>query len=235
MGILAQPPATVQESAVPLRIMSASGTPMQFGAFDTGNHFVLGISNRKVYGWGQNLFNQLGEIPNVNTPVPTEIPLPAGVTPVRVSAGVKHGCVLSDAGRIYCWGSGSNTIILGRPSSDTSPPEHPAEVPHPESIPWDSVSIGEGHACAIDTLQNLYCWGQNDNFQLGSPMGNTSTPTRVPVDLQFSAVSTGPRGTCARTTSRAIYCWGVNTGHVLGLPDVDAIVMTPTRVCLPAP
>jgi len=28
------------------------------------------------------------------------------------------------------------------------------------------ISLGNAHSCAIDTIQDLYCWGRNENGQV---------------------------------------------------------------------
>jgi alpha-tubulin suppressor-like RCC1 family protein len=208
-----------------------------FAALDVGPGFALGISGGRLFGWGAGNEGQLGETVSVYAnPEPIEIPLPSGVMPSQVSAGQVHACITSRASEIYCWGSGSNTLILGRGDLPATPPNRPTKVAHPNAAspsPWRSVSVGRQHACAIDEQQDIYCWGQNDSNQLGAA---TATPTRVDaLDLDFTSVSAGDSGTCAITRNRQVYCWGRNTGRVLGLPALDADIATPTRVCLPAP
>lgn len=232
---LAQP-ASLTSSATPLRVMGEGNTTLTFGTFDVGSAFVIAIRNGTVYGWGQNSVGQLGEAtPRGAVAVPTVIAMPNDARAERVSAGQEHACVVSTVSRLYCWGGVGN--ILAR-SGDPTPSERPVEVPHPiPGLSWKSVSVGNAHACAIDSENALYCWGDNDYLQLGlgPSMGSTPIPTRIPLDLPVRSVSAGTFGTCATTTSGAVFCWGQNREGSLGFSVIGESVATPTRVCLPDP
>jgi len=43
-----------------------------------------------------------------------------------------------------------------------------------------SVSGGYAHTCALDTDQQLWCWGHNAYGQLGTGGGSSSVPVRIP-------------------------------------------------------
>ncbi|WP_284641837.1 RCC1 domain-containing protein [Paenibacillus silviterrae] len=60
----------------------------------------------KLYGWGSNGNGELGLGNTDNRNVPTEIPLPAGKTPVSVSSGISHTIMMMSDGTTY--GAGSN-------------------------------------------------------------------------------------------------------------------------------
>ncbi len=62
-------------------------------------------STGAVYAWGGNSYGQLSDDSTVesNTPVPVDVP--AGVTPVAVTAGGDRCHLLTSVGTIYDWGS----------------------------------------------------------------------------------------------------------------------------------
>ena len=48
------------------------------------------------------------------------------------------------------------------------------------SLRFRSISAGIDHSCALTTDGEVYCWGANDFYQLGSgARGSTSVPLRV--------------------------------------------------------
>jgi alpha-tubulin suppressor-like RCC1 family protein len=95
------------------------------------------------------------------------------------------------------------------------------------------VSVGATHACALTGVGRVFCWGDNQNGQLGQ--GNRDAydgPVEVPEVRGASAVvaADGPHGimfgdslagafTCALTADRGLSCWGANSDGQLGLGD----------------
>ena len=80
------------------------------------------------------------------------------------------------------------------------------------------VEIGPAseHTCSISDDRELYCWGYNNNGQLGQ--GNTGNigdsagemSALNPVDIvgKSKIVAVGTDTTCTVTTSNHVYCWG---------------------------
>lgn len=95
---------------------------------------------------------------------------------------------------------------------------------------WLSVSAGGSHTCAIATNHSLYCWGNNDDGELGiGPSSDTSVPTKVGTSTNWVSVSAGDGHTCARHNSGSLYCWGNNGDRQLGLGHNDS-KNTPQKV-----
>lgn len=88
---------------------------------------------------------------------------------------------------------------------------------------WASVSAGGDHTCALKTNGTAYCWGNNENGQLGTAQSDTVcgtkvnaypctlVPRRVDSNLTFLSISAGLHHTCAISTAHLAYCWGDNT------------------------
>jgi alpha-tubulin suppressor-like RCC1 family protein len=81
-----------------------------------------------------------------------------------------------------------------------------------------AVSVGKYHSCAVTESGSAYCWGKNDNGQLGngSTSYSQSTPVLVSGLSNVVAVSAGGWHSCARTDSGQVLCWGDNTDGQLG-------------------
>jgi len=79
------------------------------------------------------------------------------------------------------------------------------------------VSAGGGHSCGVTTDRVTYCWGRNDQGQLGDgTTTQTSAPVPVTGQLTFATVSAGAGFICGVTTGGVGYCWGSNVNGQLG-------------------
>ena len=76
-----------------------------------------------------------------------------------------------------------------------------------------------GYTCALTTTGQAYCWGLNNQGQLGN---NSTTNSRIPVAVQmpagvsFQSITAGSLHTCALTTEGKAYCWGYSSSGQLG-------------------
>ena len=139
--------------------------------------------------------------------------LPVRVTTftlTEVSAGTEHACGLTTSHVAVCWGWNGDDDRLGIPDSElmVSGPVAAQGVP-----PLVSVTVGGGHSCGLTSGGVGYCWGLNENGQLGTGHTNVSQqhlPTAVAGGLTFSSLVAGPSSTCGLTTAGAAYCWGLD-------------------------
>ena len=86
--------------------------------------------------------------------------------------------------------------------------------------PVVAVALGAGHTCAVRASGALWCWGRNDEGQLG--LGDVvarATPTRVGEASDWAAVRAQEHGTCAINRSGQRWCAGGNALGSLGLGD----------------
>ncbi|MEM6958078.1 MAG: RCC1 domain-containing protein, partial [Myxococcota bacterium] len=83
----------------------------------------------------------------------------------RISNGRTYACVVRED-RLFCFGDRSTARRYGADGC-TSDDGCIAEIAHPDDGAWRQISVGYRHACAIDTGDQLYCFGVNDSFQLG--------------------------------------------------------------------
>lgn len=78
--------------------------------------------------------------------------------------------------------------------------------------PVQQVEVGELHACALLRRGEVYCWGANENQQLGRPRRSASTePTLIPLDGDAIQVASDFETTCAVLDDERVVCWGLNT------------------------
>jgi alpha-tubulin suppressor-like RCC1 family protein len=93
----------------------------------------------------------------------------------------------------------------------------------------NQVSVAIHHTCALDETGVAYCWGQNEQGQVGDGSTiNRDVPTAVGGSLRFQRISAGVSVTCALTTDDVPYCWGSNRfGSVGDGTTADRLVPTP--------
>ncbi len=80
------------------------------------------------------------------------------------------------------------------------------------------IDVGDHHACARMTDGTLWCWGLNQNGQVGD---GTTAPRQAPVKVDTlgtgaAEAGTGGYHTCARKTDGTLWCWGLNDFGQLG-------------------
>jgi len=78
------------------------------------------------------------------------------------------------------------------------------------------IAAGGRHSCAVLSAK-AYCWGANDNGQLGDgDLESRDVPEPVASDVEFSQVTTGSAHSCGVSRGGDAYCWGANASGQLG-------------------
>ena len=85
------------------------------------------------------------------------------------------------------------------------------------------ISVGDAHSCALTSGNQIYCWGLNQNGQLGDGTGGSAGDRRhtpglvsMPGGLTVTSIASGEEQTCAVTSTNAAYCWGKGDSGQLG-------------------
>jgi alpha-tubulin suppressor-like RCC1 family protein len=94
---------------------------------------------------------------------------------VDIAAGTRHVCSLDADGNVSCWG-GNEEGQLGDGSLDHLEECMPgsalvdcSSTPVSVTLPASAIAIESGleHSCALLMSGEVYCWGYNDQRQLG--------------------------------------------------------------------
>jgi len=83
-----------------------------------------------------------------------------------------------------------------------------------------SLTAGEEHTCVVRRDGDVWCWGANNEHQLGDDgTDNSAQPVRVMNLNGAKEVAAGDAHTCARVGGGDVYCWGANDLNQLGPGD----------------
>ncbi|NUP10252.1 MAG: hypothetical protein HOW73_29735 [Polyangiaceae bacterium] len=82
----------------------------------------------------------------------------------------------------------------------------------------ERVASGKDHICALTREGEVWCWGSNNDGQLGvsTERGKDAPPTRVEKLGRAVDIRADYNTTCARTAEGEIFCWGSGTFGMLG-------------------
>jgi len=211
---------TTTASAVPIYVnVAANETPVEVTVGQVTACALMESGN--IYCWGSGYYGKMGNgepwnDDYVNTEM-RQVLLPEGQGGQTVSISGGHICTILDNGDVYCWGRG-NQGQLGY--GGTSNRNIPAKVNLPGQRGAIAISTGTFMTCAITTDGMGYCWGENDEGQLGN--GTTNSRWMTPAEVLFPSgytpvsISAGDDFACALMDNRKVMCWGENNDGRLG-------------------
>ncbi len=203
-----------------------------------------------LWCWGSNSDRQLGSDGPASV-----VPIQVGTDDdwVTVTAGVSETIGIRVGGTMWAWGESNPVSQVGAGTEwqrafagdrgecaldvdgalwcsvvDGITPEDPG--------PWRYAETNDQHICAIDPDDRLFCWGQNDEGEVGN--GSTTdvdAPFEVMPGAAFLDVATAANHTCAVRDDGVAFCWGDCQFGQLGdgadpVRECDDHVTTPTQV-----
>ncbi len=186
----------------------AAGT-IAFTSVSGGDRFACGLARSEaVYCWGGNEYGQLGTDDTLSHFAPT--PVAGGIRFRLLTAGADATpCGIAVDSLAYCWGDARGGLGTG----DTINRRAPTRVATDRR--FIDIAAGSDYTCAVSIGHQVFCWGLNQDGELGLPLSvaRTDRPTTpVPGDARYLAVSAGSFTTCGLTTERRILCWGNEAG-----------------------
>jgi hypothetical protein len=150
-------------------------------------------------------------------------------------------CAVTEGGELYCWGPMGLTGNLAQTGQNEA---YARQIKSSKDVfvaGAVTLTVGYRHACYVDAMGQVFCWGKN----IGGPLGDgTENDALYPVPvLGLSGVtrlSAGSDFTCALVGSGAeagrVYCWGAGTFGTLGIgTPADHADPCNTTLCKRAP
>jgi alpha-tubulin suppressor-like RCC1 family protein len=204
-----------------------------------GAHHMCAIAGTGLLCWGDNTTNAIGQgsTPADHYPQPTAVTISGGTAWESPAAGNGFSCAVDNDGTStltrYCWGTNASYQLGLETTND--PQNQPTSLAA-ENLPWTQLTAGDEHTCGVDSNDAIYCWGSDDNGQLGDgndaspiPTPAPPVPTTIPGADWWSSVTAGAQHTCAIDRSLGLFCWGSNEHGQLGVGDAQ-LRTAPTTV-----
>jgi alpha-tubulin suppressor-like RCC1 family protein len=194
---------------------------------------IVGPQN-ELWCWGDNTFVQLGDSRIKGS---TASPIPflrdgAALTGVTAfAAGRNSTCAVVEAGQVVCSGDSTDGVL----GDDVGPePAASVLVLRGAAFLTDALQIGIGltHACIVNAMHGVECWGGNRAGQLGQGHKDPASPGAHAVRGLASgvdAIAVGSNHACALASGK-VYCWGSNSYGELGTRDSSAANDEPSEV-----
>ncbi|MBM4412460.1 MAG: hypothetical protein FJ040_03295 [Chloroflexi bacterium] len=184
-------------------------------------HSCALLNTTELSCWGNNLYGQIGngfagEI--AHTAIPNFVSTLIGVS--YFASGANNNCAIVN-GEVFCWGDNQYAQV-GQPTAGVGDIR---ALPTKIALLSDmrAVTVGKHHACALSNTGSVYCWGRNNQLQLGGFVGEQSaTPSVVQNVANIIQISAGDDHTCALSSQGRVYCWGSNGAGQLGSQSSDS-------------
>jgi len=203
--------------------------PLRWKEISAGpNNAICGIaSNDRAYCWGNNQYGQVGDGTSGNTRnKPTKVDTTGALSDLaikQISTGSNHACAIAgDAGSnndwVYCWGQNTNGKLGDGSTNNSNVPVAVSRGAIPIGATIKQISAGSNHTCAIANNNQAYCWGVNNDGQLGNGVTSSANPNPTPVavsqgampSLSVKQITTGNQISCAIASNDLAYCWGIS-------------------------
>jgi alpha-tubulin suppressor-like RCC1 family protein len=132
-------------------------------------------------------------------------------------ASTTQSCAIDEEGAAWCWGQN----FYGQLGNDDLGNDSPVPVAVEGGLRFTELTTGGSHSCGLDEDRAAWCWGRNNNGQLGNDdLGNDSpVPVAVEGGHRFVAMSAGNSHVCAIDEDGAAWCWGRGSFGMLGNDD----------------
>lgn len=154
-----------------------------FSSIEAGKATTCGITTTNTaYCWGFGGGGELGDnsttlVQSSPVAVSTTGTLPDTYSQLSSGSQSESFCGVTASGEAWCWGSNSSGQLGNGSVTDAS---SPVQVTPVTSRTFSTVATGANYACALTNVGEVYCWGGNNQGQLGdNSLTNRSTPTPV--------------------------------------------------------
>lgn len=222
LGKLGQP-ADVFNYSTPQQVTTLTTAVEMVSA--GSSHTCAVDTQHQVWCWGEGTFGQVGLDPFASSASPTLVTtLEESV--ITLQAGWFHTCLLTESGRVECWGKNQDGQLGNAAQISSAKPVSPVKMDANVSL----VASGGQMNCTVKTDQTTSCWGRNNYGQVGD---QTSIDRLIPVPVKHPAplkqIAIGGSHACALSETGQVVCWGANDLGQLGLYEINPIpTSTPT-------
>ena len=201
---------SVTQRATPVSVAGGVKTFCKIGGGN--NHSNAIDKNGRAWSWGANFSGQLGDNSSTSKITPISV-LGAVKTFCQIATGQQHVIVIDKNGRSWGWGQNNYGQLGDNSTTNRSTPVSVLGVVKT----FCQISAGIYHSAGIDKNGKAWCWGYNDNGQLGD---GTQVSKRTPISVYgtktFCRIQTAFYHTIAVDSSGNVWSWGEGTYGLLG-------------------
>lgn len=208
-------------------VRSPGAPAMSFGGSTTVRHAASAIDSTcaavdsGVWCWGGNPHGELGDGTKTSRAEPARVAADFGDHVVKLGSTAFTMCALVDDGSVWCWGA-NHRFQAGVATASVVTVTTPNQIDLDGRKAKDMV-VGGDFGCIVSELDELLCWGSNEQGQLGKPGPNTARAVAVDIGVRKPvALGASSSSICATFDDQSTACWGANRYGELGLGDFTA-------------
>ncbi|XP_019343662.1 probable E3 ubiquitin-protein ligase HERC6 isoform X5 [Alligator mississippiensis] len=187
-------------------------------------HTLLLRPGGTVWACGDNARGQLGRRPPpARSYAPEQVQALEAQIITRVSCGKEHSLAVSNEGKVFSWGAGSEGQLgTGEFEEQSFIPKKIDGLSNHRVL---QVTCGHYHSLALTQDGRVFSWGQNGHGQLG--LGKEFPSQAIPQQvvslngIPLAQVAAGGAHSFALSLSGVVYGWGRNSARQLGLSQAN--------------
>jgi alpha-tubulin suppressor-like RCC1 family protein len=206
-------------------------------------HTCATAESKNVFCWGNGAYGQNGSPTDADLLQATPVD---GVTDVvGLISSDRISCAIQEGGAVQCWGSNLRGLLGRGPQFTADHSGAPGFVVGLSDVKKVASGHSALHACGIKNDGTLWCWGSNNEGELGKSCGESECQgdegakfVSSPVQSQVTGAIDAAAGygfntggfTCALLNDHSVHCWGANKYGQLGIGRTSDVERTPQRV-----
>ena len=175
-----------------------------------------------VYSYGEGSHGALGHGNYQPLETPQIIQALSDKFVAKVACGQAHSLALTKDGDVFAWGRGHEGQLGVNKLVEVLPT--PKYVPAFQGKQITRIACGQRHSLALDSLGQVYSWGEGRCGQLGrGKQRECRTPSLVefPTAIVGTDIVAGAGHSGVLTDEGRLFVWGLNNYGQLGLGDLE--------------
>jgi alpha-tubulin suppressor-like RCC1 family protein len=214
----------VTDQKVPVLVSGLSGAIIGLTDVAAGVEHSCARYENQIYCWGRTNHGQLGNGDDERRLKPVNT-IAAGSQISAIAVGGEHGCA-GVGSQIQCWGNNDfGQLATGNKNESLFPTSSVGSV-----TGLIAITAGTAHTCAVGTGATTFCWGENNQGQLGTDYPNDHTSFVAPLS-QSQWTGAGDNTSCSVHLG-GVRCWGANNYGQTGSGAVSGFVSAP-QIAIP--
>ncbi|XP_070553640.1 E3 ubiquitin-protein ligase HERC2-like isoform X2 [Ptychodera flava] len=197
-----------EDHSTPTMVIGLKGQRVIDIACGSGDAQTLAVTeDGSVWSWGDGDYGKLGRGGSDGCKTPKVMEKLNGHDIIRVYCGAQFSTALSKSGNIWTWGKGDG-FRLGHGNEEHV--RYPKLIELLQGKKIADVQVGSMHCLARTEDGEVYCWGRNDQGQLGDNSLSTKTEPTLMSALEgksITGIACGPSQSFAWSSSGH---WTVN-------------------------